>query len=182
MVGSFVSLSLNIHQTRPVGVSNAVYIVFIILHASAFFIAMVFIVYPKDVVRKDGTHIATSRDTKVWYEIKETVKVMTTRKYLIMAPAQLGCEMGLALVSSVNGMSRLRPSIGKSRWLTAHKVASSIGEPDLSTTLHTRQYKYSCLAYRSAFWAAASSSPVAIVVLSAWASWAQSPSLVVLAS
>ncbi|KAM3473126.1 hypothetical protein MY5147_004940 [Beauveria neobassiana] len=103
MVGSSISLSLNIHQTHPVGVSDAVYIVFIVLHASAFFIAMVFIVHPKDVVRKDGSHIAASRDSKVWYEVKETVKLMTTRKYLILAPAQLGCEMGLALVSSVNG-------------------------------------------------------------------------------
>ncbi|KGQ12047.1 putative membrane protein C6F6.04c [Beauveria bassiana D1-5] len=89
--------------THPVGVSDAVYIVFIVLHASAFFIAMVFIVHPKDVVRKDGSHIAASRDSKVWYEVKETVKLMTTRKYLILAPAQLGCEMGPALVSSVNG-------------------------------------------------------------------------------
>ncbi|KAJ3498181.1 hypothetical protein NLG97_g1327 [Lecanicillium saksenae] len=103
MVGSSISLSLNIHETHPVGVSDSVYIVFIILHASAFFIAMAFIVHPKDVARKDGSHIVVSRDSKVWYEIKETVKLMTTRKYLIMAPAQLGCEMGLALVSSVNG-------------------------------------------------------------------------------
>ncbi|KAM3532662.1 hypothetical protein NHJ13051_000125 [Beauveria bassiana] len=103
MVGSSISLSLNIHQTHPVGVSDAVYIVFIVLHASAFFIAMVFIVHPKDVVRKDGSHIAASGDSKVWYEVKETVRLMTRRKYLILAPAQLGCEMGLALVSSVNG-------------------------------------------------------------------------------
>lgn len=106
MVGSSISLSLNIHQTHPVGVSDAVYIVFIIIHASAFFIAMVFIIHPKDVVRKDGAHIAVAPKTnKVWHEVKETVKLMTTRKYLIMAPAQLGCEMGLALVSSVNGES-----------------------------------------------------------------------------
>lgn len=103
MVGSSISLSLNVHETHPVGVSDSVYIVFIILHASAFFIAMAFIVHPKDVVRKDGSHIVVSRETRVRYEIKETVKLMTTPKYLIMAPAQLGCEMGLALVSSVNG-------------------------------------------------------------------------------
>lgn len=103
MVGSSISLSLNIHETKPVGVSDAVYIVFIILHASAFFIAMIFIIHPKDVVRKDGSHIATSRESKVWFEIKETVKIMTTRKYLMTAPAQLGSEMGLALISSVNG-------------------------------------------------------------------------------
>ncbi|TQV98594.1 hypothetical protein V2A60_007686 [Cordyceps javanica] len=106
MVGSSISLSLNIHETHPVGVSDAVYIVFIVVHASAFFIAMIFIIHPKDVVRKDGSHIATSRDSKVWYEIKQTFKLMTMSKYLIMAPAQLGCEMGLALVSSVNEKGR----------------------------------------------------------------------------
>lgn len=109
IVGSSISFSLNIDETKPVGVSNAVYIIFVVVHSSAFFTAMIFIIHPKDVVRKDGTHIAVFKDSHVWFEVKQTVKLMTTRKYLIMAPAQLGCEMGLALVSSVNGTSTLPP-------------------------------------------------------------------------
>lgn len=104
IVGSSISFSLNIDETKPVGVSDAVYIIFVIIHSSAFFIAMIFIIHPKDVVRKDGTHIAMfNNESHVWQEVKQTVRLMTTRKYLILAPAQLGCEMGLALVSSVNG-------------------------------------------------------------------------------
>lgn len=103
IVGSSISFSLNIDETKPVGVSDAVYIIFVIIHSSAFFIAMIFIIHPKDVVRKDGTHIAMFKESHVWHEVKQTVRLMTTRKYLILAPAQLGCEMGLALVSSVNG-------------------------------------------------------------------------------
>lgn len=102
LIGSSISLSLSINQTNPVGVSTPVYIVFIVIHTSAFFIAMFFIIDPKNVVRQDGTHIAIFRKAKAWPELKGTVKVMLDRRYLMVAPAQLVCEMALALISSVN--------------------------------------------------------------------------------
>lgn len=102
MIGSSISLSLSIDQKKPVGVSTPVYITFIVIHSSAIFIALFFIVNPKKVVREDGTHIAIFKPAKFWPELKGTVAVMCDYKYLLTAPAQLVCEMALALVSSVN--------------------------------------------------------------------------------
>lgn len=93
IVGSSISLSMNIHQTKTTGVGNALYIVFIAIHSSAFLIIMLFIVHPKKVVRADGTHIALFKPAKFWPELIQTVKVMLEWKYLLLLPAQLVCEM-----------------------------------------------------------------------------------------
>lgn len=66
---------------------------------------MAFIVHPSKVVRPDGTHIAVFSETKILTEAKEIVKTFKDKRYLLLAPAQLVCEMALALVSSVNGKS-----------------------------------------------------------------------------
>jgi hypothetical protein len=102
IVGSSISLSLSIDQTKPVGVSTPVYIAFIVIHASAFFIALFFIVDPKTVTRNDGTHIAVFHEAKFWPELKKTLALMVDYRYVLLVPAQLVCEMALALVSSVN--------------------------------------------------------------------------------
>ncbi|KIX01044.1 uncharacterized protein Z518_10110 [Rhinocladiella mackenziei CBS 650.93] len=102
MVGGSISLSLNVHETKAVGVSNAVYATFVVLHSCAFFIAMIFIINPKNVVRDDGTHIAIFKPPRFWLELKATLAIMLDHRYLILAPAQIVCEMALALVSSVN--------------------------------------------------------------------------------
>ncbi|KAF4977215.1 hypothetical protein FZEAL_6243 [Fusarium zealandicum] len=102
MLGSSISLSLNIDQTKPVGVSTPVYIIFIAIHASAFFIALFFIVHPKKVVRADGTHIALFEKAHLGIEMREAVKTLGDWRYILLAPAQIVCEMPLALVSSIN--------------------------------------------------------------------------------
>ena len=82
--------------------STPVYIVFIIIHSTAFFVALFFIVNPQKVVRNDGTHIAVFPKAQLLPQLKGIVRVMFAPKYLLAAPAQLACEMALALVSSVN--------------------------------------------------------------------------------
>jgi len=63
---------------------------------------MGFIVHPSKILRDDGTHIAVFRETNLWSELKETAVTALDRRYMILAPAQIACEMALALVSSVN--------------------------------------------------------------------------------
>ncbi|CAH0022488.1 unnamed protein product [Clonostachys rhizophaga] len=103
IVGSSISLSLNIDQVKPVGVSAPVYIAFIVIHSAAFFIALFFIIHPSKVVRDDGTHIALFRKASLWTELKATAKTLLDWRYLLLAPAQIVCEMALGLMSSVNG-------------------------------------------------------------------------------
>lgn len=102
IVGSSVSLSLNIDQLQPVGVSMPVYIVFIVVHCCAFFLALFFILHPSQIVREDGTHIAIFNDTHILAEVKGTIKVLGDWRYILLAPAQIVSEMALALVSSIN--------------------------------------------------------------------------------
>ncbi|EFY99181.2 DUF895 domain membrane protein [Metarhizium robertsii ARSEF 23] len=102
IVGSSISLGLSVGQTSPVGVSTPVYVAFIAIHTSAVLIALLLIVDPGRVVRRDGTHIAVFGEARLWPEVKGTLAVMLDRRYLFTAPAQLVCEMALALVSSVN--------------------------------------------------------------------------------
>ncbi|KID83281.1 DUF895 domain membrane protein [Metarhizium guizhouense ARSEF 977] len=81
IMGSSISLGLSIDQLKPVGVSTPVYVAFIAIHTSAVLMALLLIVDPRRV---------------------GTLAVMLDRRYLFTAPAQLACEMALALVSSVN--------------------------------------------------------------------------------
>lgn len=106
-MGSSISLGLSVGQTSPVGVSTPVYVAFIAIHTSAVLIALLLIVDPRRVVRRDGTHIAVFGEARLWPEVKGTLAVMLDRRYLFTAPAQLVCEMALALVSSVNCAPRL---------------------------------------------------------------------------
>lgn len=120
IVGSSIALSLNIDQLKPVGVSTPVYIIFIVLHSSAFFIALFFIVHPAKVIRPDGTHLAHFKQGHLWTEMKETTKIMFDKRYLLLAPAQISCEMALALSSSLNCQYQTLPS-----FLTGHLLTSS---------------------------------------------------------
>lgn len=104
IIGGSISLAISINQLELPGVSEPVYVAFIVIHLSAIFIALFFIVHPRDVVRQDGTHIAVFDGNKaaVWPEIKATVAVLLDARYMMLAPAQVVCEMAFGLLSSVN--------------------------------------------------------------------------------
>lgn len=172
IIGSAISLSLSVDQTKPVGVSTPVYITFIVIHASAIFIAFFFIVNPKNVIREDGTHIAVFKKAEFWPELKGTISVMLDRRYLLTAPAQLACEMALALVSSIN-CTPPQPS------LTLKQSSSHFPQPDISTsapaqsiTLPTKQPRPSSPPFSSSSSTANTSSPAKTAVSPASHSWA----------
>ena len=66
LVGSSISLSLNIDQTKPVGVSNAVYIIFLALHASAFFLALFFMIIAGPFLSHATIRAIRVRETGDW--------------------------------------------------------------------------------------------------------------------
>ncbi|KAM5460956.1 hypothetical protein MferCBS49748_007571 [Microsporum ferrugineum] len=101
-VGAIIALSANFHQQKAVGVSSAVYGTFTAIHCLPFFIALFFLVDPQKVVRKDGTHIAIFKPTRLSVELKAMARSFFDPRIVILFPAILGCEMSLALVSSIN--------------------------------------------------------------------------------
>ncbi|KAF3894829.1 DUF895 domain membrane protein [Trichophyton interdigitale] len=101
-VGAIIAFAANFHQQKAVGVSSAVYGTFTAIHCLPFFLALFFLVDPQKVVRKDGTHIAIFKPTKLSTELKSMAKAFFDPRMFILFPAILGCEMGLALVSSIN--------------------------------------------------------------------------------
>ncbi|KAF3484377.1 uncharacterized protein GIQ15_03701 [Arthroderma uncinatum] len=101
-VGAIIAFAANYHQQKAVGVSSAVYGTFTAIHCLPIFIAFFFIIDPQKVIRKDGTHIAIFKPTKLSVELKSMVRTFFDPRMFILFPAILGCEMSLALVSSIN--------------------------------------------------------------------------------
>ena len=101
-VGSLVAFGINVRQTGTVGVSNAVYIVFIVIMLTAIVTAFFFIVDPRKVVRDDGTHIAVFKQATVMTEVRGLIMLFTDVKILLLIPAIFVAEMCLALMSSIN--------------------------------------------------------------------------------
>lgn len=103
-VGAAIALGANFHQTKPVGVSTPVYIVFIVLQIGSLLLSGLLIVDPKDVVRDDGTHLAKFRPPSFKDEIKKLRNCFTDKSILLLTPGMIVCEMPLGTLSTVNGM------------------------------------------------------------------------------
>jgi hypothetical protein len=101
-VGAFIAFGGNIHQTSTQGVSDGVYIAFIVIMCSSILIGGVFIVDPRKVVRNDGTHIGIFKQEKIGKELKAMLKVFVDKRILLLTPAIFCGEMASALVSSIN--------------------------------------------------------------------------------
>ncbi|KAF2102542.1 hypothetical protein NA57DRAFT_71532 [Rhizodiscina lignyota] len=101
-IGSLIAFGVNFHSTGSVGVSDAVYTVFIVIMCMAIVIAFFFIVDPKKVVRDDGTHLALFKQATVMTELKGLAVLFTDWKIWCLVPGIFVAEMNLALMSSIN--------------------------------------------------------------------------------
>lgn len=105
-VGSLIAFGVNFHETKSSGVSNAVYVVFIVIMCMAILLAFFFIIDPKRIVRDDGTHIAVFHEANVISEIKGTIALFGDWRILALVIPTFVAEMCLALMSSINGSLR----------------------------------------------------------------------------
>ncbi|KAL4882103.1 MFS general substrate transporter [Aspergillus karnatakaensis] len=120
-VGALIAFVPTIHETEAAGVSNAVYIAFLVIMASAIVAAFFLIVDPADVRRSDGRHIAAFEKATPKKEILGILSVITDLKIIILLPAMFVGEMCLALTSSING-TYLQP-------YTAHTTREHTTDP-----------------------------------------------------
>lgn len=101
-MGSLVAFGVNNEKTAT-GVSNAVYVVFIVIMCLAIVLAAGLIIDPKRVVRDDGTHIAIFKKATIMTEARGVFELFTDWKVLVLVPGTFVAEMCLALMSSING-------------------------------------------------------------------------------
>ncbi|KAL2211522.1 hypothetical protein CC79DRAFT_1363819 [Sarocladium strictum] len=101
-VGAIIAFGASYGKTGAGGVSDGVYVAFLILMAVALIGAFFLIVDPRQVVRDDGTHIAIFETPSIKKEIMGVLSVLKDPKIILLLPAMFVAEMCLALASSIN--------------------------------------------------------------------------------
>lgn len=104
-VGAAIAFACNVRQRTPVGVSTPVYVVFIVVQMASLLLSAFLIADPRDVVRDDGTQVAKLQPSNVRAELGKLRACFANVNVLLLTPAMVVCEMPLALLSTVNGMS-----------------------------------------------------------------------------
>lgn len=117
-VGAFIAFGANFHQNKAVGVSNGLYVVFIVIQLVALLAAITLVVDPRQIVRKDETHIAVFTQPSITVELKTLFKAAVDFRYLMLTLPMFCCEMALGLVSSINCKSSDNETLGLCSSLT----------------------------------------------------------------
>lgn len=100
-IASLVAFGIN-YNAAVVKCPDSVYIVFIILMCSAFFVALFGIVKPADVRRDDGTAIAHYPHKGFWLEIKAQRQIFMDWRMLVLILPMFGSENAIIIFSTLN--------------------------------------------------------------------------------
>ncbi|KAL8989125.1 MAG: hypothetical protein Q9177_001923 [Variospora cf. flavescens] len=102
-LGSLVAFGINFNASQ-LQVPMSVYIVFILLMASAFFVAAFSIVPPAKVRRRDGTPIAHYPHEGLWEELKRQRLLLKDWRLLAMFIPMFASEVPIIVLSSLNSL------------------------------------------------------------------------------
>ncbi|KAG7005387.1 MFS general substrate transporter [Physcia stellaris] len=102
-LGSLIAFGINFNASK-LQVPISVYIVFIVLMASSFFIALLSIAAPSGVRRADGTSIAYYPHEGFWHELKNQRQLLRDWRLLAMFIPMLGSEVAIIVLSSLNSL------------------------------------------------------------------------------
>lgn len=83
ILGGAINLGLNASRSEAGKVSYTVYLIFIALQCLAPFVAL-FLTPPEKVQRQDGKKVELAIFNNPWYEIKATVRLFFTKKFLLL--------------------------------------------------------------------------------------------------
>ncbi|KAF7562605.1 hypothetical protein G7046_g1513 [Stylonectria norvegica] len=83
ILGGAINLGLNADRDGAGKVSYTVYLLFIAIQAAGFFVAFL-LNRPEQVERKDGKKVDLSIVNNPWFEIKETSKLLVSKKFLLI--------------------------------------------------------------------------------------------------
>ncbi|KAL8704647.1 MAG: hypothetical protein Q9201_002181 [Fulgogasparrea decipioides] len=102
-LGSIVAFGINFHADK-LQVPISVYIVFILLMASAFFVALFTIIAPSEVRRRDGTPLAHYPHDGLWQELKNQRRLLQDWRLLALGVPMLASEVPIIVSSSLNSL------------------------------------------------------------------------------
>ncbi len=100
-----MAFGINFNATK-LQVPIAVYIVFIVLMVSGFFVALLFIIAPVKVRRRDGTALARYPHEGFWNELKNQRKLFQDWRVWAMFIPMFASEVPIIVLSSLNCVSR----------------------------------------------------------------------------
>ena len=107
-LGSLVSFGINFNAS-VLQVPVSVYVVFIVLMASGFFVACFTIVPPSRVRRLDGTPLAHYPHEGFWVELKAQSKLLRDWRLLALFIPLFGSEITVIVFSTLNCEIDLSP-------------------------------------------------------------------------
>ena len=100
-LGSLVSFGINFNASA-LQVPVSVYVVFIILMVSGFFVACFTILPPSRIRRPDGTPLAHYPHEGFWHELKAQSKLFSDWRLLVLFVPLFGSEIVVIVFSSLN--------------------------------------------------------------------------------
>ncbi|KAI4103821.1 MAG: hypothetical protein L6R37_003624 [Teloschistes peruensis] len=107
-LGSLVAFGINFNASS-LQVPISVYIVFILLMVSGFFVALFAIIAPSEVRRRDGTPLAHYPHEGLWQELKNQRRLFRDWRLLAMFIPMFASEVPIIVLSSLNCGCILRP-------------------------------------------------------------------------
>ena len=106
-LASLVAFGINYHA-KVQQVPLAVYVVFICLMASAFFVALFAILPPSKIRRSDGTALAHYPHKGFWFEIKAQGQLLRDWRMLALVIPMFASEIAIIVMSTLNGQCARR--------------------------------------------------------------------------
>ena len=104
-LGSIVAFGINFNASK-LQVPISVYVVFLIVMASAFLLASFTIVPPSEVRRRDGTALAHYPHEGFWQELKNQRRLFEDWRVLVMLIPMFASEVTFIVISSLNCESK----------------------------------------------------------------------------
>ncbi|KAL9585314.1 MAG: hypothetical protein Q9203_004298 [Teloschistes exilis] len=102
-LGSLVAFGINFNASS-LQVPISVYIVFILLMVSGFFVALFAIIAPSEVRRRDGTSLAHFPHEGLWQELKNQRRLFRDWRLLAMFIPMFASEVPIIVLSSLNSL------------------------------------------------------------------------------
>ncbi|KAL8956965.1 MAG: hypothetical protein Q9193_005645 [Seirophora villosa] len=103
LLGSIVAFGINFNAS-VVQVPISVYIVFLVVMTSAFFVALFTIIPPSQVRRRDGTPLAHYPHEGFWQELKNQRRLFQDWRILVLFIPMFASEVPFIVISSCNSL------------------------------------------------------------------------------
>ncbi len=97
-VGALIAFGINFKTTTALGVPMSVEIIFIVIQMCAVALALIVIIDPRHVTRRDGRHLALFKPPNFKEEFMNCINLLRDPKILMLLIPMFGMEIALSFV------------------------------------------------------------------------------------